>query len=87
MPKLIGWNVRFSYSPLNVPGDEGYTGSTPFKGGRRNWNMRRGLGLWARASHSWDEMKVVSAASSEASPHDDVSNPTTKLAEELRLWM
>jgi hypothetical protein len=29
-----------------------------------------------------DEMKAVSAASSEASPHDDVSNPTTKLAED-----
>jgi hypothetical protein len=53
MPKLIGWNVRFSYSPPNVSGDEGQTGSTPFKGGRRNWNMRHVLGLWARASYSW----------------------------------
>jgi hypothetical protein len=44
MPKLIGWNVRFSYSPPNVPGDEGYTGSTPFKGSGRNWKY---------ASRSW----------------------------------
>jgi hypothetical protein len=46
--------------PVQLP-DECQTGSTPFRGGKDDRNVRRVLELWPRVAYSWDEIKIVSA--------------------------